>query len=205
MVIAYGCCIGTWAKFASYVMPVIGESRVIALENQTCIAVAYNAIIATQESDVDALVLLHDDLEITDPAFEVKIKFILETVPDVALVGVAGGRGIRSLDWWEYETVGHQLTDSGMLDFGPRTGLVDDLEGSLLVLSRWAIENLRFDESYGGFHGYDDIGMHANAAGKAVVVADIDTHHHTGVGFRSPQSAAEWERANERFKRKWGL
>ena len=41
-----------------------------------------------------------------------------------------------------------------------------------MVLSPWAVRELRFDESLGKLHGYDfDICMQARAAGKKVVDA----------------------------------
>ena len=43
-----------------------------------------------------------------------------------------------------------------------------------MVLSPWAVRELRFDESLGKLHGYDfDICMQARAAGKKVVTADF--------------------------------
>lgn len=207
MVVAYGCCVGSWDKYQRYVEPRIpkGSSNVVATD-QTSIAVAYNAMLdAHLPYPPDALVLQHDDLEITDPDAEAKFLAALALDPDVALVGVAGGTGIGSLAWWNANTVGHQLIDSGMLDLGPRTGYVDLLEGSILVFSPWAIEHLRFDERFPGFHGYDDVAMIAHSYGKSAYVADVDTHHHVQLGFKSQESAEAWARADELFREKWGL
>ncbi len=203
MVIAYGCCVGSWDKVRRYVEPRIG-GQLLTVHGATSIAEAYNEIIDTARGvhDLEALVLLHDDLEIIDHDFETKLCDAL-TQRDVALVGVAGARGAGTLAWWNADVIGHQLTDSGMIDFGPRTGDVEVLEGSLLALSPWAVENLRFDTRYGGFHGYDDIGYEAVARGKRVVVADIDTHHHTHTGWRSSAYYAAWQAADIKFREKW--
>lgn len=204
MVIAYGCCVGSWDKVRRYVEPQIG-GQLLTVHGATSIAEAYNEIIDTARGvhDLEALVLLHDDLEIIDHDFEQKVRAALSQ-HDVALVGVAGARGAGSLAWWNADAVGHQLTDSGLLEFGgQREGDVEVLEGSLLVLSRWALENLRFDTRYGGFHGYDDIGYEAVARGKRVVVVDIDTYHHTHTGWRSPTYHAAWEAADVKFREKW--
>jgi len=64
---------------------------------------------------------------------------------------------------------------------------------------------LSFDEDYPGFHGYDEIAMQAIRLGKRVVVADIDTHHHSMLGFDSIDSHAQWHQADETFRAKWGL
>lgn len=203
MVITFGCCVSSWEKFDRNVAPIAGERPVITLTGQTSIARAYNTILSTDAAaTADAVVLLHDDLQITDPEWEVKVQAAVED-PDVALAGVAGGRGVSSLAWWAAEAVGHQTTDAGLLDFGPRTGDVQSLEGSILILSRWAVRNLRFDEEYEGFHGYDEVSFQALAAGKRVVVIDLDTHHHTAMGFRSEPSARQWADANARFVGKW--
>jgi len=206
VVVAYGVCVGSWDKFHQYVEPRIPAGQpVFALANQTSITQAYNAILnACISRPLDALILLHDDLEIVDPNAETKFLDVF-TDPDVGLAGVAGGRGISSLAWWEAETVGHQQIETQMLDLGPRTGDVDLLEGSILAFSPWAISSIRFDRQFTGFHGYDEIAMYVKSRARRVVVADVDTYHHTRLGFKTPESAAEWAAANDMFRRKWGF
>lgn len=197
---AYGVCVGSWDKFNQYVLPHAAGSPVIALSGQTCIGAAYNTILDAI-NHVDMLILQHDDLEILDPDAETKFAAAL-TDPDVLLAGVAGGSARGGLGWWNHDPIGHQQTDAMNIDFGTRTGDVDLLEGSLLVFSREAIRTLRFDLRFDGFHGYDDIGMQASRAGRAVVV-DVDTHHHNPMGFKSAQSHAEWLEADRLFRHKW--
>jgi GT2 family glycosyltransferase len=61
----------------------------------------------------------------------------------------------------------------------PSPGEVDSIDGIVIVLSPWAVRELRFDESLGSLHGYDfDICMQARAAGKKVVTADFRAIHH---------------------------
>ena len=201
--IAYGSCVGSWDKLQANVIPRVVGRPLLGLSGQTQITVAYNTILdAYRGWHLDAVILLHDDLEITDPAAETKFLDVLSD-PDVAIVGVCGGRGDTTLSWWNSETIGHQATDSGQLEFGPRTGDVAFIEGSIMVFSPWAVENLRFDERYPGFLGYDDICLTAREAGKRVVVADVDTHHHSTLGFKSPAIAAAWDVAEGIFQAKW--
>lgn len=203
MRVAYGVCVGSWDKLLRNVMPHVLGRPLLALSEQTQLTVAYNTILDIFAGrDLDAVILLHDDLEITDPDAEVKFLKSL-TDPDVALVGVCGGKGDRSLSWWESETVGHQMTDSGLLDFGPRTGDVAFVEGSVMVFSPWAVQNLRFDARYPGFLGYDDVCLTARLMGKRVTVADVDTWHHSTVGFKSPAIKVAWDVAEEIFQAKW--
>lgn len=204
MNVAYGCCVGSWNKLAANVIPRIGDRPLLALSGQTCIGAAYNTILdAYTGTGLDALILLHDDLEITDPNCETKFLTALAE-PDVMLAGVAGGSGRHGLAWWNHTPVGHQQTDAMSIDFGPRTGDVDLLEGSVLVFSPKAIAELRFDLRFDGFHGYDDIGMQAAQAGRVVVV-DVDTHHHTAMGFKTPESQTQWWDADRLYRDKWQL
>lgn len=206
MAVSYGCCVGSWDKFQANVAPRTQDREVATLSGQTSIAVAYNRILAAYTLPVwkfpGVLVLQHDDLEITDPDAEDKILAGFED-PTVALVGVAGGSARGGLAWWNHDPIGHQLTDSMNIDFGTRTGYVDSLEGSLLAFSPWAIQWLRFDVQYPGFHGYDEISMQVKQKGKRCLVVDVDTYHHTQVGFKSRDSEDEWLQADKRFREKW--
>lgn len=202
-VIRYGCCVGSWDRFRQNVAPGTVDRQVMALSGQTSIAAAYNAILNVYMSrKSDAVILLHDDLEITDPEAEAKFLAALER-PGVALVGVAGGDARGGLAWWNHDPIGHQLTDSMNIDFGIREGPVDLLEGSILVFNQWAVQNIRFDVRLHGFHGYDEIAMQVKAAGGASWVTDVDTHHHTQVGFKSRDSQEEWHAADKFFREKW--
>lgn len=159
---------------------------------------------AYRYADLDALILLHDDLEITDPDGDAKLLAALAS-PDVLLAGVAGGDGRNGLAWWNTDPVGHQMTDARAIDFGRREGNVGLLEGSLLAFSPRAIQLLRFDTRFDGFHGYDEIAMQAIARNGRVVVVDVDTHHHTAMGFKSAASHEQWLEADRMYREKWGL
>lgn len=202
MKIGYGCCVGTWHKFHRYVELRIPKDRpILTASNQTSISVAYNAILdGFRLYDLDAVILLHDDLEMTDPSTETQVLDIFERESDVAIVGVAGGG--PSLNWWNVDPIGHQFTDVQLIDFGLRVGDVDIVEGSFMAFSPWAIQELRFDERY-EFHGYDDVCLHAKSAGKRVVVADIDTYHHTTLGYKTEKSHEMRIRAEAIFNEKW--
>lgn len=202
MNIEYGCVVGSWDRYNGYVAPRTAGRRVHTRFGETSIASAYNSILNTS-TDLDALILVHDDLEIIDPHAEVKFLDVLND-PDVALVGVCGGTSDHSLAWWNGERVGHQMLDSGPLDFGPRTGDVAILEGSILCFSPWAVQVLRFDERFQGFHGYDEICVAARRLhNKRVVVADVDTHHHNRIGHNSQTIAEAWAAAEAQFQEKW--
>jgi hypothetical protein len=194
--------VGSWDKLQRWVIPRV-TGPLLALSGQTSIAVAYNAILdAYQGMDLEAVVLLHDDLEITDPGAE---EVFLTTLADdsVGLVGVAGGADYQGLAWWNMAPVGHQQTDAMNIDFGPRSGDVAILEGSILVFSPYAAKTFRFDTSLGGFHGYDEISKQVTNAGLRAVVVDVDTYHHNSMGFKSEDSHQEWLRGDRFYREKW--
>lgn len=197
--VAYGCCVSSWTKLDAYVRPHVGDSPLLTEWGATSISKAYNGFLDLYRGkDLDAVVLLHDDLEITDPL--AIAKFLGAMDEGVAIAGVCGGSARNGLAWWSADPVGHQLIDEGLIDFGLREGEVESLEGSIMVFSPWAIEYLRFDESFDGFHGYDHIGLVARRQDRRVVVVDVDTHHHTVTGFKSPESEMAWLEADHRFR-----
>lgn len=205
MTLRYGACVGSWDRIARWVAPQVEGREFIGLDRQPSLAFAYNAILDAyafgHDSSDEPVVLLHDDLEIIDADFEAKALAALDGA-DVALVGVCGGTSDASLAWWNGPTIGHQRTDTAMLDFGQRTGEVAVLEGSLLVFSPWAVRHLRYDERYPGFHSADEVCLTARQAGKRLVVADIDTHHHTPMGFRSQAGADAWAAGEALYQQK---
>lgn len=206
MTVAYGCCVGNWDKFNRYVVPWIGtERRVLVKFGYPGIVQAYNEVLDTVQGwdDLEALVLVHDDLELLDPDGEAKLLAPLQD-PSVALVGVAGGGG-DSIYWWNHDPVGHQRTDQRLIDFGTREGDVTLVEGSVMALSPWLVRHLRFDPRFTWFHGYDEIGMQVRAAGLRAVVVDVDTWHHNPEGYASEHSAQQCRLAAELYRTKWGL
>jgi len=201
VVIAYGCCVGSWDRFNANVAAHTGAAEVIALSGQTSIAATYNKILASMRGhhSLDALVLVHDDLEITDPDSEQKI---LAVVQEHAVSGVVGSSGDSpSLAWWNLGCDGYQMTDSagvGSRNFGSG----NTVDGSILILSGWAVHNLRFDERFSGFHGYDvDLCRQVDRVG----IIDIATHHHTTLGWKSEEVHDSWEHADSLYRDKWGL
>jgi hypothetical protein len=112
--------------------------------------------------------------------------------PAVAVVGAAGGIGAPGIAWWEGTVSaapgvqrylphgGGELPAFGWADPEAPLGEVDTVDGSLMVLSRWAVRTIRFDESLRVGHGFDaDYCRQVRAAGRKVVTADLRTvlHH----------------------------
>lgn len=208
-VIAFAACIADRDKFTRFALPGLRcamepDSAFAELETTTSIHEAYNEALdhfATVDG-LEALVLLHEDVELFDPSFCALVRTLFAD-PEVAIVGAVGARGVRSLAWWEGEMAGRVEESRGRIDHGFADVAVDAVDGLLLVLSPWAVRNLRFDtETFSGFHAYDvDICFSARAAGKRVVVADLPLMHHTKGGYGDK---AAWDAANAAFVGKWG-
>lgn len=158
---------------------------------------AYNDLLdeAARTPGVEALVLLHQDLELHDPDFEARLREALAH-DDVALVGLHGRRGTDGLTEPGSEIVGHVRT-GGPWE-GPPTPAppvdVDLADGMLLAFSPWAIRELRFDPRFEQtFHLYDrDICLQARAHGRRVQVITTDaTHHFRRSALDAPEDFVE--------------
>jgi hypothetical protein len=180
---------------------------------------SYNLILDTiaKRDDVEALVLVHQDAEITDPDFCVKVRRALSD-PDVGVAGCVGAVGVRSIAWWEgsvtWASFVHRYRELGGGDLPAfawnggempayaRTGEVDTVDGFVMVLSPWTIRNVRFDESLGLIHGYDfDFCLQVRAAGRKVVTEDFKVVHHHSLDLISEPET--WIAAHMRVAEKW--
>ena len=205
---AFASVIGNEEKFRRYAAPGIGrvsepDAVVAEYTDAASMCAAYNEVLDAfaGRDDLEAMVLLHEDTEILDPEFCAKVRRRLAD-GDVAVVGVVGARDVRSLEWWNGTGRGRVMETRGRIDFGGHAEEVDAVDGLLLVLSPWAVRNLRFDgEAFDAFHGYDvDFCFQARAAGRRVVVDDIGIFHHTKGGYGDE---AAFRRADAAFRAKW--
>ena len=225
--ILYACAVTDGEVFARYAEPGIRRAvagdpagELLAQPSAGSIARNYNLLCdrAAERDDLEALVLVHQDLEIVADDFAAKLREALAD-PEVAVAGCAGAIGVRSLAWWEgsvtwasltqrYEEFGGGGEIPGISwNGGDRrayvgTGEVDAIDGCLIVLSAWAVRNLRFDEALAGRHGYDvDICLQASAAGRRVVTADLRVIHHHSLDLLPDQE--EWVQAHVELAEKW--
>ena len=195
------------------------DSEVIANAAAGSLFRSYNLILdsVAGRDDVEAVVLLHQDAEIDDPQFCAKLRRALAD-PDVGVVGCVGAIGVRSIAWWEgsvtWASFTHRYGELGGGDLPAfswngaempayaRTGEVDTVDGFVLGLSPWVVENVRFDESLGQLHGYDfDFCLQVRAAGRKVVTEDFKVIHHHSLDLVSEPET--WIQAHMRVAEKW--
>jgi hypothetical protein len=179
----------------------------------------YNRVLeqARAQDDLEALVLVHQDVEIVESDFAARVRAALSD-PDVAIVGCVGAVGVRQPAWWKgtvsWAAFSHHYEEFGGGEFdslswrpeaGPShlaPGEVDAIDGLVMVLSPWAVRELSFDESLGQLHGYDfDICMQARTAGKKVFTADFRVIHHRSLELISDPE--QWIDAYIRLGEKW--
>jgi hypothetical protein len=221
----FGCSITDLDLYDGCALPGIKlaaepDSEILGHQSTTTLFRSYNLLLdkAAAFENLEGLVLLHQDAEILDADFVPKVREALAD-PDVAVVGCAGAIGVRSIAWWEgavtWASFTHRYTDWGGGDFPAltfyrdnvpsfaQTGEVDALDGFVMVLSPWAVRNLRFDESLGTtLHGYDfDFCSQARTAGKKVVTADVRVIHHHSLTLVSDPEA--WMAAHMKLAEKW--
>jgi len=224
--IAFGCAVTDQEAYERWAAPGIERARdeasvVLATRSEGSIFQAYNALLelAGEHEDLEALVLLHQDVEIVDPSFGEKVREALAD-PEVAVVGSVGAVDVRSMAWWEgtvtWASFAHRYPEYGggeIRAFGmggddqtppphARTGEVDTLDGFIMVLAPWSVRNLHFDESIGRFHGYDfDFCQQVREAGKKVITADLKVIHHHSLDLLGDAEA--WTEAYTRLIQKW--
>jgi Glycosyltransferase like family len=223
--IAFGCAITQPPIYQRFAEPGIRlaaepDSEILAYAAAGSIFRSYNLLLdrAAKMEGLEALVLLHQDAEIVDPDFCEKAREALRD-PEVALVGCAGAIGVRSLAWWEgsvtWASFTHRYEELGggeipslswkrdELPVYATTGEVDAIDGFVMVLSPWALRELRFDESLGQkLHGYDfDFCLQVREAGRKVVTADFRVIHHHSLKLIG--HVPSWVAAHIKIAEKW--
>ncbi len=206
--IYFGTCVGPDDDYDRLAGPSIqaicsSPSAVLTRRGAPSIAVAYNEMIdeALADPDATALVLVHDDVLIEDRNFVARVERLLRD-PDIGVVGVVGAQNLRNMKYWEgHPRVGRIWDSGGYQHFGQMRGEADAVDGLLMVLSRAAMESVRFDEELiTGFHGYDaDYCLSCRRAGLRVVVEPFWLFHESAGDGVKP----EFDEVERRFEAKW--
>ena len=130
-------------------------------------------------------------------------------------MGCLGASGVRSIAWWEgvvsMGRVVHRYGEHGGGDLpayswtepSPAPREVDAVDGALLVLSPWAVRNVRFDESLMMNFGFDlDYCRRVRAAGRRVVTADVRAIYHHALALVDDLDL--WVQAHVQLAERWG-
>lgn len=224
--IAFGASLSSAEAYAAYARAGVDrvrepDSLVLPYQAGDSLARVYNLILdhVSPREDLEALVLHHQDVELVGPDFCAAVRAAVAD-PSVAIAGAVGARGATGIAWWDgdvhwasctyrYGEFGGGEVDAlpGMTLHTPVPGTVTDVDtlyGMVLVLSPWAVRNLRFDERLPAVHGHDfDISRQARAAGRRVVCAHLGiVHHHPLSLVANPEA---WAAAHAIVAEKWDV
>jgi hypothetical protein len=195
--IAFGSTISEPEAYRRYAEPGIRlaaepDSEVFAFAHVGSVPRSYNLLLdaAAAHDELEALVIVHPHAELADAGICGAVRAALSD-PDVAVAGAVGASGVRSIAWWEgtvasarirhgyVELGGGELPGFQWADPSAPHGEVDSVAGFLLVLSPWAVRNMRFDESIKVNYGFDyDFCRRVREAGRKVVTAELPVVYH---------------------------
>jgi hypothetical protein len=173
-VIAFGVWVEDGARYGAHAARAIGrvmepDSMVFESTTDGCVFEAYEEILeaAAGVPELEALVLVRDDVELDDPGLPGTLREAFAD-PSVAVVGSAGASHVTSLRWWEGEPRRP----------GDEAHVVDD---GVVALSAVAARGLRFAGSgWRGRHGEAaELCCLARLNGFRVVVADTGARRTT--------------------------
>jgi GT2 family glycosyltransferase len=210
-VIAFGCPIldeELYRRFAARAIAELAEPNSLVIEKRgyDSIQQPYNEILeeAAAHPELEAVVVLHEDTAIDEPALLDLIRWHLRE-PGLGVIGAVGAYGVDGIDWWNASVVGWAATpiiseDTLRYSVGPRRA--DTVDGYLMAVSAPAAAKVRFDERGAeNFHGYDvDFCFRVRAAGFRVVVDDIKTRHYSRGG---DPNDGRWAKACVAWRRTW--
>lgn len=223
-VFVFGVCIDAQEVFDRHCLPAIsaygGSDATLLTSRDTPIAATYNAMLdaCTGMPDVEAVVLLRENVEITDPDFVTKVRAAFAADPRLAVLGPAhpGGAAPRWRAPRRADAVGRRENRENRDGRDGRDGHggddghegaenavgrdVDSVDGACLILRPGPAARLRFDDvTFTGPSGYDvDFCFRMRGQGHRVAVAPIAVvQHAVGAqgdgddGFRN--AAAAWQ------------
>jgi Glycosyltransferase like family len=199
-VIAFGCAISDQAIFERVALPSIRrvaepDSLVIVRSGYDSIQEPYNLMMqeAAAHPDLEALILMHQDLELLDDSLLDRIRPLLDQ-PRMGIVGLFGGRAVP-LHYWSDTDELYGRSRTPMVDVHHSVGShdVDVVDGVLLVMVPWVVRTLRFSPMFARcFHGYDvDFSLRVGARGGRVICNDIPYFHHMERPWKDPQQVLE--------------
>jgi Glycosyltransferase like family len=191
------------------------DSAVLKFAAVGSIGRSYNLLLdaAAGLADLEALVLVHPFVEITDERFCATLRAALAD-PEVAAVGPLGANDVTSIAWWEGSVVSAPIVHSyhehgsgqrpafSWTNPSPAPAEVETLDGLVLALSPWAVQNVRFDESLHLGYGFDlDYCLQLREAGRKLVAADLRVTRHLPLELVKDRDV--WVEAHVAVARKW--
>lgn len=213
--IAFGCATTDEREFrngATLAIERVAERDSLLLRRHARKSVhePYNEMLAAAcgRDELEAVVLIHQDVTIESDGFLSAVRAILAASPKIAVVGALGARGDRLTSVTERHgrlALPRLGPGGSVLDFSHAPREVDWIDGSAIVLSARAARELRFDGAVGD--SLDacavDVCLQARAQGDRVVAGGLAVaRRSTG---RELFDRRRWTRSAVALKRKWDV
>jgi len=182
--IAFGAAVADRAAYKEIALPGIeraaeADSVVLTRSGYDSIQQPYNEMMdeAAALPDLEALVLLHQDLVLTDDSLPRRMREVFRD-PLVGVMGSVGGRISKPHCWLEPDAA-FGTGDPSVRPAAVGMVEVDAVDGALLVIAPWVVRGLRFSDRLAeDFHGYDiDFCFRVGAYGGKVICRDIPSVH----------------------------
>ncbi len=158
------------------------DSPVLVREGYDSIQRPYNEMMdeAAGHPELEALILLHQDLELTDGSLLSRVRPLLKD-PRTGLIGLLGACKVRLHCWTATENLfGTSVAPGVEIRHSVGSHEVQGVDGAMLVMAPWVVRSIRFGEALAErFHGYDvDFSLRVRAAGGRVICNDVPYIHH---------------------------
>ncbi|MDO5629457.1 MAG: methyltransferase domain-containing protein [Mobilicoccus sp.] len=197
--LVFGVSVESTERFDRHCLPAIaahgGADATLMSATDGPPARTYNEVLAASLDleDVEAVVLLRDDVEIVDPHFRARIRAAFERDPQLALIGVSGADS--SLRWWQTTGRPTHGQSTGAPDLGT---LVDYIDGACMVVRPDLAARLRFDDqSFTGATGFEvDFCHRLRELGMRITVEPLGVVRHAApddVDAAYREAAAVWQ------------
>ncbi len=195
MVVVFGSAVSNRSTYERIALPSIRrvaetDSAILVREGYDSIQQPYNELMdeAAAQPGLEALILIHQDLELTDDSLLIRARALLKD-PRTGLIGALGGREGKPHRWLEPGRLyGSSMAPGIAVAHSTGSHQVEGVDGQLLVVAPWVVRSVRFSERLAeSFHGYDaDFSVRVRARGGRVICDDIPYFHHMSREWGDP-------------------
>jgi glycosyltransferase involved in cell wall biosynthesis len=179
----------------------LGQDQLIIV-NEKSIAIAYNRGLRKAKYKIKCFI--HHDIFIKNSK-KLRQSLITHCKDDVGIVGVIGSKSAEALPWWSYDHCGSAFdARMGEIYFSAGNEECALLDGIMLATA----QDIRFDESYPGYHMYDhDICRQAIEAGWSnfCLPNGSDLIFHNTKASSDVNELKHWNECVEIYKNKWSV
>jgi len=199
------------SDFLNYIKSTIGviDSDIIPIENDGLFSLSHAFNIGLEKSIHRYVVYMHDDIIFNTANWGRKVLNHFRRNPEYGIIGVAGSNYLTSGCWWEQRKAmlgivnhsehGKIWTSRFSEDQGNKLKQAITLDGVLFAIDKIKLIH-KFDESFNGYHFYDQSIVFPNHLDgvKVGVFTDIRITH-MSVGHTNDM----WEENKKQFEEKY--